>query len=76
MTSMVLGDSTLKSLTPSVNAPLLSKCGYFFLKEESWKSAQIFSPQKNDDFIGLQREMWQILWNLFFFNPLDHVDRP
>jgi hypothetical protein len=34
----------------------------FFFKEESWKSAQIFPQKKNDDFIGLELEMWQILW--------------
>jgi hypothetical protein len=60
MTSMVLlGDSTLESLTPSVNAPLLSKCGFFF-KGRKLKICTNLSQKKKDDFIGLQREMWQI----------------
>jgi hypothetical protein len=36
-----------------------------FFKEESWKSAQIFRKKEYDDSIGLQQEMWQILWNFY-----------
>ncbi len=38
MTSMMLGDSTLESLTPSVNAPLVFKEDYFGKKLEEKKS--------------------------------------
>ncbi len=45
MTSMVLGDSTLESLTPSVNAPLPSKCGFFFLRKKA-ENLHKYSPKK------------------------------
>jgi hypothetical protein len=39
MTSKMLGDSTLESLTPSVNAPLVLKEDYFGKKLEEKKSS-------------------------------------
>jgi len=75
MTSMVLRNSTLEYLTPSVNAPLQSKCGFFFKRKRAENLHKSF-PKKIDDFLGLQQEMWQILWNFFGKNPLNHVARP
>jgi hypothetical protein len=49
---------------------------FFLFKEESWKSAQIFPKLKMMISIGLQREMWQILWGFLLKNPLNHVGRP
>jgi hypothetical protein len=75
MTTMVSGDSTLESLTPSVNAPLLSKCGYFFLRKKAENLHKSF-PKQVDDFVGLERKMWQILRIFLKKYPLDHVARP
>jgi hypothetical protein len=44
MASMVLGDSTLKSITPSVNAPLKY---YFILKQAKGQAQKKEKKKKN-----------------------------
>jgi hypothetical protein len=43
MASMVLGDSTLESLTPSVNAPLMSKLMLLIMFEKNYLKGLGFS---------------------------------
>jgi hypothetical protein len=37
----------------------------FFFKGRKLKICTKSFPKKIDDFLGLQQEMWQILWNFF-----------